>query len=251
MFEYGIVLARSFISFLVTIVFVRLAGKKQLAELTLMEFVIAITIGSISASATVDLGSSALHTAFGIATWAILAVLMSQTDLYNRGLSRLINSRPRVLIDGGRISKDALRLERLTMEDLIMLLRKKGVFELNQVEVAVLERDGTISVLRKSQFEPVTPRDLGISTEYRGLPTTLILDGHIQDENLREINQDKNWLLGELRSRGITDPGRVNYMAIDTTGSIYVDVDGGEDQGGGDKSSGEDKGGEEGGDKQS
>lgn len=222
--EFGLVVARTLIAFLPLIVCARLLGKQQIAELSVIDFVIAITIGSIASTATVEFETPPLQSAFAVAVWAFLAILIQHTQLHNRSINTLINGRPRVLIDGGRIDSDALRAERITVEDLLMLLRKKGAFNIQEVEVAVLERDGTLSVLKRSQHEPLTPQDMGIPTQYKGLPTTLIVDGHVDEENLRKVGQTRPWLIEQLRAHGASRPEEVLYCALDTTGSLYVDV---------------------------
>lgn len=222
--EFGLVIARTLIAFLPLIVCARLLGKQQIAELSVIDFVIAITIGSIASTATVEFETPPLQSAFAVAVWALLALLIQHTQLHNRSINTLINGRPRVIVNGGKIDPDALRAERITVEDLLMLLRKKGAFNLQEVEVAVLERDGTLSVLKRSQHEPLTPQDMGIPTQYKGLPTTLIVDGRIDDENLRKVGQTRSWLLQQLQAHGASGPEEVLYCALDTTGALHVDV---------------------------
>ncbi len=113
---------------------------------------------------------------------------------------------------------------RYRLTDLMEQLRLKGVFDLSQVEFAVLETNGQLSVLKKSQFQPVTPQDMNIATDYTGISVDLIYDGQIMEQNLAQVNLDRAWLEGQLQKLGIKSPGEVFAALLDTNGNLYVDT---------------------------
>jgi uncharacterized membrane protein YcaP (DUF421 family) len=119
--------------------------------------------------------------------------------------------------------EDKMALARYSFVDLIEQLREKDVFSLSDVEFAVLETDGTLSVLKKSQAQPVTPADLNLSSEYQGLSVELISEGTILKQNLEQIGRDEKWLREELKKRGL----RLEQVAFgiqDTKGRLYLDL---------------------------
>ena len=103
-----------------------------------------------------------------------------------------------------------------------MLLREKDAFSITGVEYAVLETDGKLSVLKKSQKQPVTPSDLNIPTSYTGLTKDIIMDGKVMEENLRGANLDRGWLMQKLQAQNYRSEEEVFYAGLDTTGDLYV-----------------------------
>jgi uncharacterized membrane protein YcaP (DUF421 family) len=112
---------------------------------------------------------------------------------------------------------------RYNIEDLLTQLREKNIFNIADVEFAVLESSGKLSVLPKSQKHPVTAEDMGIPTKYEGLCLPLIIDGRIQKENLTKADLDENWLREELRREGVTDVRQIFFASLDTQGNLYID----------------------------
>src|SRR5690625_4817330 len=113
---------------------------------------------------------------------------------------------------------------RYSLNHLEMQLRDKGVFDFSEVEFAILEPFGQLSVLKKSQNLPLTPQDIKLSTNYKGLPTEIIKDGKILEENLVQNSLKRDWLNEELEKLGISDATEVFYAALNTQGELYVSV---------------------------
>lgn len=221
--EVLVVSVRAIISFFSLLIFTRILGKQQLSQMTFFEYAVGITIGSIAASLTIDLDTRAWPQFFGMAIWVILAFVLQIVVMKWRWASKYIDGEPTVVIMNGKIMEDALRKTRYRLSDLMEELRLLGVFDLSQVEFAVLETRGRISVLLKSQHQPVTPKDMNIPTDYQGLSKELIYDGIIIDANLRHLNLDRKWLMGQLRKQGIHDPSEVFVASLDTSGNLYID----------------------------
>ncbi|HHU72396.1 MAG TPA: DUF421 domain-containing protein [Clostridiales bacterium] len=218
-----VVLVRAIIGFFSLLIFARILGKEQISQLTFFDYILGITIGSIASELTVDLSSRAWPHWVGLITWASLAYLMEIISLKWRYAAKYIEGEPAIVIMNGRIMEDVLRKMKIRISDIMVLLRNKGVFDLNEVDYVIMEPNGQISVLKKSEHLPLTPKDMNISVSPTGISTELIYDGEIFEENLREMNKDTKWLMKELKKRGIKDVSEVFLATLNDAGSLYVD----------------------------
>ena len=222
--EGVVVFVRGIIAFFTLHIFARFLGKQQVSQLSFFDYIMGISIGSIAATLTTDLSSRAWPHWVGLLTWTSAVWLVQWFSLRSRALSKYLNGEPVILIMNGHIMEDNLKKMRLTMDKLLLQLRHNGIFDLGIVEFAILETNGKLSVLKKSQFAPVTPADLQLSTEYKGVSTELIYDGIVIEENLERMKLDRAWLDKQLRSMKIKSPGEVFLAALDTDGQLYVDL---------------------------
>lgn len=221
--EVHVEFLRATIGFFTLLIFTRVLGKQQVSELTVFDYILGITIGSTASSLTTDLTSSALPHWVALLTWVGFALLMQVVTVKWRKASKLVDGEPSVVIMNGMIMEDAMKKMRYTVSDLLEQLRSKDIFDIKQVEFAVLERSGEISVLKKSQYQPVTPNALNLSTKYDGLQTVIIYDGVLLEQNLKHLNLDRVWLRNELSQHGVTDVSQVLLASLDTQGKLYVD----------------------------
>ncbi|MDF2628485.1 MAG: putative rane protein [Symbiobacteriaceae bacterium] len=221
--EGFVVGVRAAISFISLLVYTNILGKQQVGQLTFFDFSTAITIGNLAGALTTDFDSRAWPHFVGLTLWALMALGAQWVALKSRWWARLIGGEPTILIQNGHILERNMRGSRYRYDDLLMQLRERGVFDLSEVEFAVLEPNGQLSVLKRSQYQPVTPHDLGIPTAYKGLGTMLIHDGTVLKRDLKEINLSEAWLAHELGKRGIESPHQVSLAILSTTGSLFVD----------------------------
>lgn len=216
-------IVRALIAFFTLLIFTRLLGKQQMSQLTFFDYVLGITVGSIAASLTIELTYDPWPMWIGLVTW-IMAVLAFQLITVKwRYASKYIDGEPTVVIMNGMIMEAAMKKLRYRISDLTEQLRDKDVFDISQVEFAVLEVSGKLTVLKKSQYQPVTPKDMNIKTKYSGIGTELIYDGVIVDNNLKQVNRDRKWLYKELKRSGIKDESEVFFATLETTGKLYID----------------------------
>lgn len=220
--EPAIALIRSLIAFFTLFIFSRLLGKQQIGQLTFFEYVTGITIGSIAAELSVNLETQGLIPWIGLLTWSFLTLVLQWSVTKNRRLAKIVEGEPVVVIQGGKILDHNLRLLRYRMDDIMVQLRQKDVFDISEVEVALLESNGALSVKKKSQLEPVTPRDLNLPTAYKGLPTELIVDGELIEQNLEQVGLDREWLLERLAEKGISSLKEVYYASLNTQGELFI-----------------------------
>lgn len=224
MSETLIAFTRSVIAFFTLFIFARLLGKQQITQLTFFEYATGITIGSIASELSVSLSSKGLVHWVGLATWAGLTFLFQWMATKSRRLAKLIEGEPVVVIQNGKIFHKNLKILRYTLDDVMSQMRKMNVFDISEVEFGIMETNGNLSVQKKSQHQSVTPSDLGLSTRYKGIPTELIVDGKVVQQNLQQVNLNVEWLLGELKSRGIHHPKEVAYASLNTQGELYISL---------------------------
>jgi uncharacterized membrane protein YcaP (DUF421 family) len=218
------VMGRVAVAFSVLLVLTRIIGKKQLSQSTFFDFATAIAIGDIAGERISDPEYPLLPWVMGTVLWFGLAILIDLIVLKNREVGKLVEGNPTVLIENGRILERNLFKNFLRVDDLMARLREKGFFNPADVEFAIFETDGTISVLPKSQVRPLQPRDLGIPTQYEGLSREVVVDRQVIRSNLREMGLDESWLYGELAKNGYYAVDDIFYAAIDTEGKLFVDT---------------------------
>ncbi len=216
---------RALFAYLFLLLFTRLNGREQISQLTYFEYVVGITIGSIAATLTTTLEDPFWPGLLGMAVWAILPILMGWVVLKSVPARKIIEGEPIVVVQNGKIDEEALARQRTNLDDFMLMLRQKDVFNISDVEYAIFERNGTLTVQKKSQLNPVTPADLNLSTPYQGLPTTLVQDGVIIANRLHEVSLSKDWLLQKLQAEhGVSDISQVSIAQLDTSGNLYVDL---------------------------
>lgn len=213
---------RASVAFFWLLFITKLMGQREVGRLTLFDFVVAITIGSIVAS-PLSSSTSALNGALiSITVIGLLDILIAYLALKNAKLRRIVQEEPIVLIKNGQILGDTLRKARFNLDELLMELRQKNFPNVHDVEFAILESNGKVSVIPKSQARPVKPQDLHLPTLYEGMPTVLIQDGNIVEDNLRENQLSKDWLYKRLNIMGIEDEKHVFTALLDTVGRLYI-----------------------------
>lgn len=217
------VLMRVTLTFSVLLVLTRLTGKKQLSQSTFFDFITAIAIGDIAAEKLSDPSHPPIPWLLGTILWFALTVAVDLLVLKNRRLAKLIEGEPTIVMENGRILEKEMFKNFLRVDGLMARLRDRGIFNPADVEYAIFETDGTITVLPKSQVRPVQPRDLKIATQYEGMSRELVVEGNITQNTLDAIGLSRSWLLGELQKAGYDDPKRVLYAAIDTQGKLFID----------------------------
>jgi uncharacterized membrane protein YcaP (DUF421 family) len=220
LYDYGSIFLRSIISFLVLLLLTRLLGKKQISQLTLFDYITGITIGSIAASLAVDTQITFVHGVIGLVVWTVLPISISRITLRNTRIKKLLDGAPSIMIQNGKILYDNLKKEHFSVVDMLEELRLNGVFNVADVEYAILETSGKLSIQLKSKKHPLTPEDLNITTDYSGLWANLIIDGEVMYEHLKNTNKSIKWLMSELDRKGIKSPKDVILATLDSSGKL-------------------------------
>lgn len=217
------ILIRAVGAFAAVIFITRMVGKSEVGRLTITDFVNGIVIGSIAAALVFELSEPAGYYAFGLFVFMVLTLFSQWAGMKYRPLHKILNDEPTMVVHNGKILEGNMHKMRYTVDDLTSQLRQQGAFNIADVEFAVAEPNGQLSVLFKSQVTPITPQDLNIPTKYKGVPSELVVDGVVIRQNLAQNNLDEKWLLGELQKQGIQSLKEVFYASLDTDGNLYVD----------------------------
>ncbi|WP_040379201.1 DUF421 domain-containing protein [Dethiobacter alkaliphilus] len=222
--ETSVTIVRGVIAFATLFIYCRLLGKEQIKQLTFFDYISGITIGSIAATLTTNLNNRPWPEFVGLTTWVLLAYFLQWLTLRSRQAAKYVDGEPVVIIMNGQLMEEAMHKARLKTGDLLGLLRLKDVFDLKQVEFAVYEKNGNLSVLKKSEFQHVTPGDLQLPVKYQGISTELIYDGVVIEQNLKKVQLTRQWLENELKKLGIKSYEDVFLANLNTQGELYVDT---------------------------
>ncbi len=199
-------------------------GRKLISQMTFFDYVVGVALGSTMANLALGPNSTAYNSTTVLLVLTGLTVITGYLHIKNLKFRKLVQSEPTTMIANGKIVEENMAKNRVTLNELLMLLREKNVFNLADVEFALLEADGKLSVQPKSQKQPVTPSDLILPTGYKGLTRDLVMDGKIMTENLKDANLDQIWLLSQLQSQGINNIRDVFYAGLDTAGNLYYSL---------------------------
>lgn len=219
-----IVLSRGIIGFFTLLIFTRILGKQQISQLTFFDYVVGITIGSTASTLTTDLTSSAWSHWVGLLTWTALCFALQLITVKSKTAEKYLDGEPTLVITNGKILEKSMKKFRYTIGDLLEQLRDKGIFDLDEVAYAVLEKDGQLSILKKPKFDPVTPKDLDIKTPTASIDIEIIYDGSILKDNLTSINRNEKWLMKKLNKQGINDATEVFLAIYNPSSGLYIDL---------------------------
>ncbi|AQS11103.1 hypothetical protein CLOBY_32570 [Clostridium saccharobutylicum] len=220
--EYLILFCRSVIAYFVLLFFTRVMGKKQMSQLTYFDYIVGITIGSIAAVASVDKDINVFEGSFSIIIWSILTILISQVTLKNIKIRLWLDGEPLVIINDGKVIYKNMKKARYNIGDLLMQLRDKDVFYITDVEMAVLEPDGKLSILKKAQKSTLTAEDMNIRKPKPGMMVDIVLNGNILSRHLQQINKDEQWVIKKLKSKNINNIKDVIFAGIQADQKMYV-----------------------------
>lgn len=218
------VFSRAVGAFTVLFLLTRIMGRKQISQLTFFNYITGISIGTIAGAVTID-PSLKLSAGFvSLLTWSGLTLLVAYFDLKSRKARKWMEGEPVILIRQGKILEQQLKKQRLDMDELQLLLRSKDVFSIVDVEYAILETNGELSVLLKEGKQPLKQEAFLTSKKPKQtpIPLQLIADGKIINENLQQLNVNRSWVEDQLRVSG-TNLSEVFYAELQQDGSLYID----------------------------
>lgn len=216
-----ITLARTVFLYILVVITMRLMGKRQIAQLEPYELVIAIMIAELAVIPMQDRNIPLINGIIAIITLLFIQVTFSVVSLHSLNFRSFLDGRYSLIIANGIIREKEMRKARYNLDELLEQLRLKSIFNLGDVEFAILETSGELSVLLKSQKRPVNPQDLQIETEYEGLPLVLIMDGQVMKSELKKSQLSEAWLRVELEKHGIEGPGEILIASLNTAGELF------------------------------
>lgn len=198
-FQLTIELIIGFFSLFAVTRFVR---KTQINEITPFDFISAIVLGELLGNAIYDDKVTIWRVLYALTLWAFLMYLIEKITQRFRRTRKVLDGDPAIIIRNGQIDFEVIKKEKLDLNELLSILRQKDAFSIREIEFAILEQSGDISVLKKSRYDSPTLEDLKLSYKPVYLPINLILDGEVLKDNLDAIGFDYIWLQKQVQSHG-------------------------------------------------
>ena len=195
----------------------KIMGHKQVAQLDFFDYVSGITIGSIAAELATDL-EAPWKFLISLGVYGIASIAFSKVAQKIAKSRKYINGTPSILMSGGKIYRENLKKAKLDLSEFLLMCRESGYFDLSEIETAVFEHNGRLTVLPKSAYRPLMPSDVGLVPEAAEIGTELIMDGKIMTENLKRCGQNEIWLEKKL--------GEAGRLASDIFLAVYRKSDG-------------------------
>jgi uncharacterized membrane protein YcaP (DUF421 family) len=191
-----------FFGFIALLVLTKVLGKTQITQITAFDFISAIVLGELVGNALYDNKIGITQVLFAVIFWGILIFSTEMITQKFKGTREILEGKPSIIIHKGQISYQELKKNHLDINQLQLLLRAKDAFSVREVEFAILETDGTVSVLKKSRYEKPARADSNMAERIVSLPVTLISDGEVLWDNISECGFDEKWLKAELKAYG-------------------------------------------------
>ncbi len=208
------------IIYLVVLIVMRLMGKREISQMQPFELVIAIMIADLASVPMADTGIPIFNGIIPILALLLFQLIISLINLKSITLRKIICGKPRMLIYRGKIDVGALKKEKITINELQERLRQNNIFSIGDVEYAILETSGQISVIQKPEKRTTIPEDFHILPDYEGIPYDLIIDGKVMHENIQAIGRDERWLKKEVEKFKIK-PEEALIVTYDGKGQIF------------------------------
>lgn len=219
-----IVLIRTIILYSIVIIAMRIMGKRQIGELQPFELAIAIMISELASLPMQDTRIPLLYGIIPIFTLLILQIGISILQIKSEKARAVICGTPSVLIDSGTINIKELKRQKFSINDLLEELRLQGYYDIEDIQYAILETSGQLSIIPKTDLSMITKKDMNIACSQDSLPVTLILDGKINKYNLKIIGKDINWLYILLKKNNISDPKEVFIGIMNSKNTFYYQL---------------------------
>jgi uncharacterized membrane protein YcaP (DUF421 family) len=226
--ELWTIFLRTVLIYFVVFIVMRLMGKREIGKLSIFDLVISIMIAEIAAFIIDDPHMPIMEGILPMLTLVAIQIMIAFLTLKNRKMREWFDGKPSYLIENGKLNQAEMRKQRYTLDDLMMQLRERSVKNVADVEFAVLETSGKLSVIEKEKQSSQTKPSPDVASDiprirYEGLPLPLIMDGKVQDDNLEKLGKTRFWLKNQLQAKGVNDFKQVFFCTIDYRGRLFLD----------------------------
>ena len=182
----------------------KIMGHKQVAQLDFFDYVSGITIGSIGAELATEL-EKPYKPLIALAIYGLASLILNMLAHKIPKTRKYINGTPTILMNDGKLYRQNLKKSKLDLSEFMLLCREQGYFDLEEIQSAIFEHNGKLSILPKAAYRPATPDDLKITAKATHIGVEVIMDGRVMGENLSRIGRDANWLVEQLKIQGCKD----------------------------------------------
>jgi uncharacterized membrane protein YcaP (DUF421 family) len=229
---------RTILIYFVVFSVMRIMGKREIGKLSVFDLVISIMIAEIAVVVLEDADKPLIEGLVPMATLVVIQILIAYITLKNQKIRLWFDGQPSIIIDKGKLNRTEMRKQRYSLDDLLLQLRENNITKVSDVEFAILETTGKLTVIEKSGSKQADTPDAhsdsatisGASIQenhakirYGGLPLSLIMDGKVQDDNLEKIGKTRFWLKNEIQAKGVYDFKDIFFCSIDHNGKIFID----------------------------
>ena len=211
---------RSIVLYILVLIVMRLMGKREIGQLQPFELAIAIMIADLASIPMTEIGIPIYYGIVPILGLLMMHMFISFLNMKSIKAREILCGRPSILIYRGKIIEQELKKQRFTINELEERLRGNNVFNIGDVEYAILETSGQVTVIQKPEKRNVTPEDLNITPDYEGIPYDLVVDGKVMTENLKELGKNYKWLEKQTEKFNIK-PEEALIVTLDAKGQIY------------------------------
>lgn len=211
---------RSIILYIVVLIVMRLMGKREIGQLQPFELAISIMIADLASIPMTEIGIPITNGIVPILGLLVMHLIISVINLKSLKARQIICGKPRILIYRGKIDEIALKKERFTINELQERLRGNNVVNLGDVEYAILETSGEVTVIQKPEKRNTIPEDFNIQPDYEGIPYDLVVDGKIMNKNLKAIGKNYAWLKKQVEKFNMK-PEEALVVTLDGKGQIF------------------------------
>lgn len=211
---------RSIVLYIIVLIVMRLMGKREIGQLQPFELAISIMIADLASIPMTEIGIPIFNGIIPILGLLVMHLIISVINLKSLKAREVICGKPSILIYRGKIDEKVLKKERFTINELEERLRGNNVVNLGDVEYAILETSGQVTVIQKPEKRNTIPEDFNITPEYEGIPYDLVVDGKVMNKNLKLIGKNYNWLKKQVEKFGIK-PEEALVVTIDGKGQIF------------------------------
>jgi uncharacterized membrane protein YcaP (DUF421 family) len=188
-------------------------GKREMGQVSILDFVVSIMIAEIAVLPIESPEEPMLKSLTPILILVAIQIILAVVSLKNETVRELVDGKPSIIIDRGRIDEKEMRKQRYNFDDLLIQLREKDITRVSDVEFAILESSGKLSVIKKDS-----------KNERFNFPLPLVLDGKIQNEHLKRMNKTPEWIKDELRKLGFHEIKQISFCSLNKDGGLYVDI---------------------------
>lgn len=218
--DYSTIILRTLLIYFIILIVLRFMGKREIGQLSVLDFVVSIMIAELAVISIENIRVPMMQTIVPIVILSLIQITLAFVSLKSQNLRKLIDGKPSILINKGKIDEEEMRKQRYNFDDLLIQLRQSKVRNVSDVEFAILEPSGKLSVIEKTEKEKEFPN----YAEKVTLPLPLILDGKVQEGHLEQIEKTPLWLRQELRKLGYKDIKKISYCSLNDNQTFFVDL---------------------------
>lgn len=211
----------SVISVITLFLLTKLMGNKQISQLSMFDYIIGISIGSIAAEFATELENPE-RTLVAMIIYAISAYLVSLVTGKSTHMRKIIIGKPLILFDKGKLYRENFKKAKIDISDFLTHCRNQGYFDLSQMQTAVFEYNGSISILPRESNRPLSPSDMNMNPTQQEILVNVILDGNINEENLKYTGNNKIWLEKQLHDQGFHHADEIFLGSVNTVDNTLL-----------------------------